>query len=307
MSRIPRHFHFIFGLRVQNEPFHIIHYLCLESCLRINRPDRVTLYYHYKPDGRYWNLIKHRIELVRVPLNPEVTGKHYASTYIGRHLRYAHHADFIRMEKLIECGGVYADIDTLFVRPIPDELYTKSFVIGREDPVTNAKTGVSEPSLCNALMMAEPGSEFARIWLERMPAALDGSWSNHSCQLAERLRGEFPHLVHVEPPVSFYPFMWTPSGLKALLEENQAMPAEAFSIHLWAHMWWARGNALALPDNTRLTAGKIRMDETTYTLAARRFMPPVTGPLRRFMDRAREDVRYYVHRAWRKLCRLPAR
>ncbi|MEZ0216547.1 MAG: glycosyltransferase, partial [Rariglobus sp.] len=180
MPRIPRHFHFIFGLREQTEPFHLVHYLCLESCLRVNRPDRVTLYYHYEPYGRYWNLIKDRIQLVHVPLHPLVTSQHYDDPLISRKLRYAHHADFIRLEKLIEHGGVYADMDTLFLRPIPDGLYEKAFVIGREDPVTDMKTGAISDSLCNALMMAEPGSAFARIWLERMPAALDGSWSNHS-------------------------------------------------------------------------------------------------------------------------------
>lgn len=308
MSRIPRHFHFIFGLRVQNEPFHLIHYLCIESCLRINRPDRVTLYYHYKPYGRYWNLIKHRVELVRVPLNADVSGAHYSSAYIGGPLRYAHHADFIRLEKLVEHGGVYADMDTLFLRPIPDELYEKSFVIGREDPVVHMKTGAVSASLCNALMMAEPGSAFARVWLERMPAALDGSWSNHSCQLAERLRAEFPDLVHVEPAVTFYPFMWTAEGVRSLLDECHPFPSEACSAHLWAHMWWDRGSdAITTLHNRQITADYVRTIDTTYTRAARIFLPPAPGPLGRFIDRAREDIHYHVHRAWRKLRGLPPR
>jgi hypothetical protein len=199
-------------------------------------------------------------------------------------------------------------MDTLFLRPIPDELHEKSFVIGREDPVTDPRTGVMQDSLCNALMLAEPGSAFARIWLERMPAALDGSWSNHSCQLAERLRSEFPGLVHVEPPVSFYPYMWTPLALRALLEENHPVPPGAFSIHLWAHMWWgADQNYFTTVNGRALTYDRIRASATTYTRAARIFLPPARGPLGRLIDRAREDIHYHVHRAWRKLRGLPPR
>lgn len=275
MPRIPRHFHFIFGLRPQTEPFHLAHYLCIESCLRVNKPDRVTLYHHYTPHGRYWNLVKDRIELVQVPLVERVSAQSYDSGLIGSHLRYAHHADFIRIEKLVEHGGVYADIDTLFVRPVPDALFEKNFVIGREDPVADPATGETVPSLCNAFLMAEPGAAFARLWLERMPAALDGSWSNHSCGLAARLAEERPDLLHVEPPATFYPFMWTRDDLHGLLEESRPWPAGALSVHLWAHLWWdASRKDFSEFHGDRLTEDYVRKADTTYALAARPFLPP---------------------------------
>ncbi|CAM3037653.1 glycosyltransferase [Rariglobus hedericola] len=275
MSRIPRHFHFIFGLRKQTEPFHIAHYLCLESCLRVNRPDRLTLYYHYEPYGPYWKLIKNKIELVRVPLNDQVAGKNYDCALIGQQLRYAHHADFIRLEKLLQHGGVYADMDTLFLRPMPDAFFEKPFVLGRENPVINQQTGAMETSLCNALMLAEPGSAFARIWLEQMPAAFDGSWSNHSCQLADRLHAQHPSLAHVEPSQSFYPFMWTVEDLKGLLEECRPDWRGAYSVHLWAHLWWSAERTDFSPfSGALLTEDFIRKTDTTYTLAARPFLPP---------------------------------
>lgn len=276
MPRIPRHFHFIFGLRPQTEPFHLAHYLCIESCLRVNKPDRLTLYHHYTPHGRYWNLIKDRIELVQVPLVERVSAQNYDSALIGSGLRYAHHADFIRIEKLIEHGGVYADIDTLFVRPVPDKLFEKHFVIGREDPVTDQATGKTAPSLCNAFLMAEPGSAFARLWLERMPAALDGSWSNHSCGLAARLAEERPDLLHIEPTATFYPFMWTRDDLRGLLEANRPWPTGALSVHLWAHLWWDESRKdFSDFHGDRLTEDYVRNAETTYALAARPFLPPL--------------------------------
>lgn len=279
MSRIPSHFHFLFGLRLQTEPFHLVYYLCLESCLRVNRPERITLYYHFEPYGRYWDLIQSRIELVRVPLCPEVTDAHYDCDEIGKKLRYAHHADFIRLEKLIEHGGVYADIDTLFLQPLPDRLFEHAFVLGREDRVRSPDTGEWSNSLCNALMLSEPGSAFARRWRERMPMEHDGSWSNHSCQLAARLAAEMPNAVMIEPSDVFYPFMWTPEGIRGLLEDIQPWPEGAVSVHLWAHLWWERRRRdFSSFYGDLLTEDYIRNVDTSYNLAARPFLPsPARG------------------------------
>src|SRR5439155_4707210 len=147
------------------------------------------------------------------------------------------HADFIRLDALIELGGVYADIDTLFLRPFPAELFDNSFVIGREDPVRDEHTALSRPSLCNALLMAEPGASFAMAWRAEMADALNGTWSNHSGFLAEALTRRMPDTVHVEPSRSFFPFGSDREGIASILE-RRASTEGALSIHLWSHLWW---------------------------------------------------------------------
>lgn len=274
--RIPRHFHFVFGLKPQTEPFHVVFYLCLESCLRVNRPERVTLYYHHEPHGPWWERIRDRVECVRVPLNDWIANASYKSEFI-RGYNYAHHADFIRLEKLLEHGGVYADIDTLFVRPIPDALFEKSCVLGRERPVPQSDGRPDEASLCNALIMAERGAPFVRRWLEEMPSAFDGSWSQHSCQLPNRLSVRFPDEIHIESERSFYPYMWTKADLRALLEERREDWDGAYSVHLWNHLWWSPRRLDFSPvSGDRLTERFIRRGTTTYTLAARGFLPPAS-------------------------------
>jgi hypothetical protein len=289
MAKIPRHFHFIFGLREQTEPFHLVYYLCLESCLQVNRPDRISLYYHYEPHGPYWDLIRGKLELIHVPLNEQVAQMSYSERLIGDTLRYAHHADFIRLEKLWQHGGVYADIDTLFLRPLPDHFFHQSFVIGKENQVMDQTTGEYHDSLCNALMLAEPGSAFARIWMERMPGALDGSWSNHSCRLAHILSEEHPQLVHLESSSSFYPYMWTREGLHALLEEAHDEWYGAYSVHLWSHLWWSSDRKdFSDFSGDLLTEKFIRKTDTTYTRAARRFLPREKNCLRHWFSRLRD-------------------
>src|SRR5262249_46921154 len=70
MSRIPRLFRFVFGLREQREPFHLVFYLCLASCRAVARPERMYFYYHHEPWGRYWELAKGFLTPVHVPLEP---------------------------------------------------------------------------------------------------------------------------------------------------------------------------------------------------------------------------------------------
>jgi glycosyltransferase involved in cell wall biosynthesis len=237
---IPRIAHFVFGLDEQREPFHFLHYVSLESCRRVLEPE--VIYFHHKhlPWGPWWERIAPYLTLREADHVEEVLAARYRSDRVPGRYRYAHHADFIRLDALIEHGGVYADIDTIFVRPFPDELFAAPFVIGREPPVLDEHTREPRPSLCNALLMSEPGAEFPRSWRAEMAEALDGTWSNHSGFLAEQLSRVAPGQARIEPEASFFPFASTRAGLRQLLHERRAPPGEALSVHLWAHLWWER-------------------------------------------------------------------
>lgn len=272
---IPNQFHFVFGLRKQKRPFHLCYYLCIESCYQVNRPDKIYFYYHHQPYGKYWELAKKRIIPERVGLNRFVSLYKYG--FKNRHCRkyrYAHHSDFIRLEKLIERGGVYADIDTIFVKRIPTILFSMPFVLGREDNVYCFRAKQFRPSLCNAFIMSEKGSEFARIWLERMKREFDGSWSEHSTFLPQTLSELFPTLIHVEPSRSFYKHMWTKEGIRTLLEEGDKDYEGVFNMHLWSHLWWSKKRQdFSNFCEEKLTEEYIREIDTTYNLVARRFLP----------------------------------
>jgi FkbM family methyltransferase len=202
--------------------------------------------------------------LIRVELNRKVDAHHYSDPAVARY-RYAHHSDFIRLERLVEEGGVYADMDTLFVRPLPDRLLSQSFVLGSE---------YLPGTLCNAFMMAEPQAEFGRRWLARMGEAFTGDWNKHSCRLPFEIAQEIPSAIHIEPPETFYPFAATPRGLGALLADCQPVPDSACSIHLWAHLWWSRSRTdFSRFHGGRITPGLIRSGATTLARAAQPFLP----------------------------------
>ena len=170
---------------------------------------------------------------------------------------------------------MYADIDTLFIKPFPAELFDAPFVIGREPPVRDEQTGASRPSLCNAVLLAEPGSVLARTWRERMASALNGTWSNHSGFLAQALVEEMPEAVHVEPEETFFAFPSSTDGLRRLLVDDEPAPPGARSVHLWAHLWWDRARTdFSAVHAGLLTEDHIRNVDTTFNRLARRFLPP---------------------------------
>jgi hypothetical protein len=270
---VPDHFHFIFGLKPQTEPFHIAWYLCLRSCQVVNNPSQISFYYVNEPHGEWWERIKPSLNLIKLDNDSAVfdTGlyqTHEEGRFIERAgLQYAHQADFLRLLILATNGGVYADIDTLFVTPYPASFYSYPCVMGLEAADSDP------PTICNALIMAEPESVFVSTWLERMQAVFDGSWNRHSCVEPALLSQSMPEQIHVVPPTPFFHFRYDRMGLIALFGRKAEVPEDLCSIHMWSHLWWEPWRTDFIPfHHGQLTEKFIREVDTTYNLIARRYL-----------------------------------
>jgi len=275
--KIPNVYHFVFGLRPQTEPFHLLHYLCLASCLEVNKPDKVVVHLRNAPWGPLWERIRPRIETAAIDEKDLDCDLAYPDNSARRY-SYAHVADFVRLRILFKHGGIYADMDTLFVAPPPAALFAASCVMGHER-VDILAPAAPEGSLCNALIMAAPQAPFVGVWLERMPGAFDGSWSNHSTFLPFRLSREHPELIRVEPEHRFFAFDWTRDGIAALFERDHPLPPDALSLHLWAHLWWDRSRRdWSEFSHERLTPAYVAHARTTYARLARPHLPPDLAP-----------------------------
>ena len=273
MTHIPNNFHFIFGLKPQNEPFHLAWYLCLRSCIEVNKPARVFFHYHNEPYGEWWERIKPELELVYVEEEAFIKqNTDYQTNEEGRYiermqLQYAHQSDFIRLRALLEYGGVYADIDTLFVKPYPEQFFNQPCVMGRETLSEEKET------LCKALIIAEPGSIFIKNWLARMYEVFDGTWNRHSCLEPALLSKEFPQSISVVEKEYFFHYSYTSEGLASLFGKVDPIPDTVCSIHMWSHLWWDESRTDFIQfHNGMLTEEFIRNVDTTYNLLARKYL-----------------------------------
>lgn len=279
MAAVPREFHFVFGLRPQPGPMHVIHWLCLESCRQVNRPRAIHIHCRHMPHGPWWeriapHLVVHRVDAAPRGFDPS----RYAQSAEGRLIAgagwdYAHESDFLRLEILAARGGVYADMDTLFVEPYPDRWYDADCMLGEEAPLPGAG-GVLRPSLCNAVILAAPNAAFIARWIDEARSAFDGTWSNHSCQAAARLWARHRGEISVLPRHAFYRHAATPAGVASLLTMCDRDVRGIHSLHLWAHLWWSKARTdISSFHAGRVTTTWLRKADATYAWLARRFLP----------------------------------
>ncbi|MBK6867486.1 MAG: glycosyl transferase [Burkholderiales bacterium] len=281
MAKVPRHFHFVFGLREQDEPFHLMHYLCLESCRRTQAPERIFFHCRHLPYGPLWDRIAPHLDIRRVGERPRgFDPSLYQQSAEGRFIAdrgyvYAHEADFIRLEALIQHGGIYADMDTLFVQRYDDALLTHDCVLGEEAAMPDTTTGVLRPSLCNAVIIAQANAPFLLQWQALARQEFDGTWSRHSCQAASQLWMSNPGLVQVAPLWRFYGLGSSIAGLKSLFEVDAPLPPGALSLHLWAHLWWSADRTdFSAFHQGLLNEDYVRAGATTYARLARPWLEP---------------------------------
>jgi hypothetical protein len=278
VTRVPNVFHFVFGFRPQTEPFHLVYYMCLSSCIGANKPDAVFFHCQHEPWGEYWDRIRPQLEVRRIEPSPFIAAFRYKDPALER-LRYAHFTDVARLQVIHDYGGVYADMDTLFVAPLPRDFFARSFIMGAEETdFSEAAAREAGGSLCNAWMMGERGAPFARELLARLETEFDGSWNAFACVAPYRLSREHPEWIDVEPERSFFHFNYHAPGLGDIFTRRVADLSGIYSIHLWNHRWWnARDRGPIRFHAGRLTPAYIRHADTTYAAVGRNFLPPDLG------------------------------
>ena len=218
---IPNIIHFVFVNDEFTEPFLFYHYLAIYSAYLVNKPDKIFFYHKALPFGENWekvleipNLI---LEEVEIPTKTKQQNKPL--------LNYAHKADVIRLDKLYERGGVYMDMDTISVRPYK-HLLLNQMVMGKQQ---------NYAGLCNAIMMAAPGCEFIKLWLQHYEEHFKPKgWNESSIRLPFILANKYPHLITVLEPACFFLPNWNETD-KIFIPQNPPLMIDdkLITLHLW--------------------------------------------------------------------------
>ncbi len=223
-KKIPPVFHFVFGLK-QAEEFPFYAKLAVLTALHHNPGWQAIFHFTYEPFGEHWESLKPKLVLSQVP----------EFDYFGiapiRH--YAHKADVIRLLALLHLGGAYLDIDTITQRPFA-ELQHFPFVMGIQAGLPGQPGG-----LCNAIMLAEPQSAFAKLWLTQYryfrSRGQDWLWDFLSVKTPAQLARRNPDLLAVLRPQAFFDPLWNTveEVMFAEVPKQAGDHSTNFAFHLW--------------------------------------------------------------------------
>ena len=221
MSQIQNVFHFVY---IKERPWKLHHFLSVKSAVERSGAEKVVIWCDEEPEGEYWDRTKPLVEVQRVKAPTEIFGKPITQP--------AHKSDVIRLQVLIEHGGIYADTDVIVVKPFT-ELLDNQFVMGQQG-VRGAE------GLCPATMMGAKDSEFGKRWLMGFKDSFGGgppgspTWCTHSVNYPLWLSQQIPdHITILDHFAFFFPLYHQPH-VEAIFEEGKEYPnPTAYSHHLW--------------------------------------------------------------------------
>ncbi len=247
---IPKILHLCYGMApgLGGKPWSLVHYVCVRSAIERIKPDKALLYYQYEPAGPWWRLTRELVTLVKVTAPQAIFGNPLVHP--------AHRADVLRLEKLLEHGGIYLDCDVFVQRPF-DDLLGHSAVLG-EEVVADAAGRI----LCNAVILAEPGAPFLRAWHEEYRSfrsrGHDEFWDEHSCRVPMRLAREMPDALTILPPEAFFRPGTSPEDIDLLFNAaGEIDTTHAHANHLWESIAWKRYLQ-------ELTPGRVRAIDSNF-------------------------------------------
>jgi SAM-dependent methyltransferase len=255
MTRIPKILHYTFGLANDfgGQPWSLVHHVCLKSAIERIKPERVFFYYEFEPSGPWWALSRDLVTPVQISAPKEIFGRPL--------VHVAHRSDVVRLQKLIEQGGIYLDAD-VFVERSFDDLLNESTVLGSEGEG-------AEVGMANAVILAEPNAPFLNRWLAAYRSFRGNGrheyWNEHSVRLPAVLAKAHPSEITVLPHTAFFWPSCSADHLEWIFNSNQPIAlAGTFANHLWEGRSW---KFLA-----NLTPGEVRAKDTNFHRWAKPFV-----------------------------------
>jgi hypothetical protein len=220
MSRIPNIFHFVY---IKERPWKLHHFLSVKSAVARSGADKVVIWCDEEPEGEYWEKTKPLVEVQLVKAPTEIFGIPITQP--------AHKSDVIRLQVLIEHGGIYADTDVIVVKPFTD-LLDNQFVMGQQGLA-------GSEGLCPATMLGAKGSVFAKTWLAGFKDTFGGgppgspTWCTHSVNLPAYLANTMQENISIADHEAFFWPLYHEDGVRNIFETPNYQAPNAYSIHLW--------------------------------------------------------------------------
>lgn len=166
-----------------------------------------------------WYMVKDLFEVRPVEMPAEIDGVPL------EHIQYK--ADVLRLQILQKLGGIYLDTDSMLLRPLAP-LVGPEMVLAQESPYSLAMS----PIIC------QRNAEFIKVWLERIPKALEvGTWAYHAVNLPVEIARECP--CDVRPQHEFFPFDLLHNYLfdHGRADEHTKRLGDPYALHVYETYW----------------------------------------------------------------------
>ena len=109
---------------------------------------------------------------------------------------HSHRSDVIRLEAMMEYGGIYLDIDVLVLRSFGPLMNLSDVVMAHEnDDLMTA---------CNAVIISKRNAAFIRRWYDAYQSFDQSCWECHSVHLSGKLAAMYPNEIQVLPTQTFF-------------------------------------------------------------------------------------------------------
>lgn len=198
------------------------HYLSVKSAYLRSGVAKIYIWVDTEPIGEWWEKTKPLIELIQIEPPTEIFGIPI--------IQEAHKSDVLRLQILLEYGGIYVDTDTIFVKSFQSLLDNK-FVLGQQN--INGSEG-----LCPAVILSEQNSYFAQQWLIGFKDSFKGgppgsdTWCTHSVAYPSWLSKQLPNEITILNHEAFFWPLYHQSHMEMLFEQTHNF-TNAYSHHLW--------------------------------------------------------------------------
>ncbi|KAK2174027.1 hypothetical protein NP493_835g03012 [Ridgeia piscesae] len=192
------------------------------SSLRFIQPERIMFWHDYVPTGKWWTLIRQKINKTTTALL--MMQRDAPTAIFGRRVVHSdHQSDIVRLEAVMKYGGIYHDLDVVVVRPL-GRLYNYYTTVGVE----------SRDRLCNGFFMSVANATFLRLWYNSYRTYQSIFWNFHSAIIPGFIARTQGGLVHVEIDTIHTP-SWEASGLRQLYGDGvfYNWTARNYAVHLW--------------------------------------------------------------------------
>ena len=225
--------HFIYPATERTRPWSLVNHAAVMLARKYHPNDKIIIWTNADP-ARHYDLLSTAGDAGAIVQSTALPTRIEGVPI--EHPQYV--ADVMRLQILIEHGGVYMDTDILLRQPLDAHIgFVESSRVALMSWETPQKT-----SVCNALMISPPGNEFVAEWLRRIPQALQSpTWAQGGVVLPAQIAADeslrnsrlivnnnFACPLDLSRPWLFDP---------ALREEAIRLASGSHAIHVFESFW----------------------------------------------------------------------